>query len=277
MAFTVQRFERYIKYEPSLSFVLPHTPRRGRFSTASRWLIRPYVTKTLTRPGVFQALEYRVGHRDALEEWAAHAELNRLSASNADDVNDRQAVLLRTEVSYLRFYSPKKRVRARLFNGNFFTNPGGNFFIGLSGSPDYRRQTAFLDRQQISEAVTAQRRQTDNRDGAFKAFIPVYSSNWLTTFNIQADVPRLPLAVFADFGLSGDSFLLNDQTSSTFYDAGVSLPLLRNVLEFYFPVAGTQYADGLPGSFGDFSSNIRFVLNLREISPFRLLDKTLAQ
>ena len=273
IAFTVQRFERYVKYEPSLSFVLPHAPGTGpqHRITLANTAVRD---EDLDRTGVFQALEYQVGTRDALQEWQAHVDLNRLSASNADDLNDRQAVLLRADASYLRFYSAKKRVQVRLFGGRFLTNPGTNFFIGLSGSPDYRRQTAFLDRQRISESLAAQTRQTDNRDGAFKAFIPVISRKWLSSLNFQADVPALPLAVFADFGLTADDVFYGRRT---YYDAGLSLPLIRNVLEFYFPVAGTQYVDGLPASFSDFSSNIRFMLNLREISPFRLLDKQLAQ
>ena len=281
LAFGVQRFERYVKYEPSLSFVWPHAPGVGpqqRLTLANTIV----ADEDRNRTGVFQAIDYHVAHANALQGWSAAVDLNRMIASNADDANNRQAVLLRASASYFRFYSPKKKVQMRLFGGRFLQQPNNpEFVLGLSGSPDYRRQTAFLDRQQISHSVTAQLHQTDDRDGAFKGFLPVADTKWLSTLNIQADLPVTNLAIFADFGASHDRFLTSESTSRSaqrlYYDAGLVVPVLRDILSFYLPVAGSQYANGLPASRQDFTDRIRFVLNLNTLNPFRQLDEQLAR
>jgi hypothetical protein len=170
-------------------------------------------------------------------------------------------------------------VSARLFGGRFLTQSSSNAFVlGLSGSPDYRRQTAFLDRQQISSSLTAQVHQTDNRDGAFKAFVPAFSAEWLSTLNLQADLPITGLAVFADFGATAERQAVNGTSSQRlFYDAGVVVPVVRNFFELYLPVAGSQFNNGFPDSRKDFTDRIRFVFNLNQANPFRLLDRKLAE
>jgi hypothetical protein len=224
--------------------------------------------------------EYQVSHTNAIQGWSAHVELNNLQADNPETNQANSALLLRAAATYQRYYSPSKKIQVRLFGGCFLQgNSQSEFVIGLSSSPDYRRQTPFLDRQQISPALAAQRRQTDNRDGAFKAFVPVYSNQWLSTLNVQADVPALPLGVFADFGATGDLFQVGDDSKAQrlFYDAGLAVPLFGNVVRFYFPVAGSQFANGLPKNGQEFIDGIRFVLNLNQINPFKLLDETLAK
>jgi hypothetical protein len=281
IGFTAQRFERYVKTEPSLTLVWPHAPGRG-----PRQLLKLANTivhdEDRRQTGVFQAIEYHVRQANALQGWSAAVDLNRMIASNADDQADRGSVLLRASASYFRFYSQKKKVQARLFGGRFLQQPSNpSFVLGLSGSPDYRRQTTFLDRQQISPTFAAQRHQTDDRDGAFKGFLPVYSTNWLSTLNLQVDLPVTDLAVFADFGATRDYFQTSESTTRAaqrlYYDAGLVLPVVRDIFQLYLPVAGSQYANGFPSSRQDFTDRIRFVLNLTTLSPFRQLDEQLAR
>jgi hypothetical protein len=216
---------------------------------------------------------------NALHRWTAHVELNQFDNKPTELAGTGSALLARAHATYERFYAPKKRASVRLFGGRFLTqsnNPA--FVLGLSGSPDYRRQTAFLDRQQISNSVTAQLHQTDNRDGAFKAFVPIVSSEWLSTLNFYADLPITKLGVFADFGATAERRPVAGRPAQRlYYDAGLALPLIRNVLEVYLPVAGSQYKNGLPSSRKDFTDRIRFVLNLNQANPFRLADEKLAQ
>lgn len=281
IAFGVQRFERYVKFEPSLSLVWPHAPGVGpqQRLTLANTIVR---NEDTDQTSVFQALDYRVGHANALQGWSAAVDLTRLLASSAGDATDRQAVLLRASASYFRYYALSKRVQVRLFGGRFLQQPATtDFVLGLSGSPDYRRQTAFLDRQQISHAFTAQLHQTDDRDGAFKGFLPVADTRWLSTLNLQADLPVTRLAVFADFGASHDRFFTSESATRPaqrlYYDAGLVVPVLKDIFTFYLPVAGSQYANGFPASRQDFTDRIRFVLNLTSLSPFRLLDEQLAR
>ncbi|QIL75758.1 M1 family metallopeptidase [Hymenobacter sp. HDW8] len=276
---TVQRFERYVKVEPSLTLTLPKSAYNAPQHTVQ-------LANTSVRNEDFdvtssiQTLLYQVQAGDALQTWSASVELNRLTPDLSVENSSVQATLLRASASYSLYYSPKKRVQARLFGGRFLQKANeAPFFIGLSGSPDYRRQTAFLDRQQISDAFTAQTHQTDDRDGAFKGFIPVGSQRWLSTLNLQADLPVTGLGVFADFGATKEDNTLYSSRGGQnfFYDAGLVVPVIKNIFQFYLPVAGSQYENGLPSSRKDFTDRIRFVLRLDQLNPFRQLDEQLAK
>ena len=274
---TLQRFERYSKAEPSLTLLLPHSAYNApqHFVKLANTAVH---NQDLNRTSSIQTAEYGVRGGNALEKWTAHVELNHLVPTLSEDNQSREASLLRAEATYDRLYTKKKHVQVRLFGGRFLQKSNSTeFFMGLSGSPDYRRQTVFLDRQQISDALTAQVHQTDGRDGAFKAYLPVLSQRWLSTLNLQADLPITPLAVFADFGATKEKQLLVTGRGSQrlFYDAGFVLPIANNILQFYFPVAGSQYQNGFPGSRRDFTNNIRFLLRLDQLNPFRLLDESL--
>jgi len=278
-AATVQRFERYLKFEPTLTLMLPHRSFYG-LKHQVQVAVTSVEDQDLNRTRSIQTLEYKLRGGNALQTWGAQVELNHLVGDDTETSTGGQATLLRAALSYSRYYSPKNKVSLRLFGGSFLQkNDQPEFVMGLSGSPDYRRQTAFLDRQMTSHAVTAQLHQTDDRDGAFRAFLPVYSGSWLTAINAKVDVPKLPLTVFADFGLVSGSRLYSGLTPGdrSFYDAGFTVPLFGELLEFYLPVAGSQYADGLPSSRQDFTDRIRFVLRLNALSPFRLLDDQLSK
>ena len=269
---TVQRFERYFKVEPNFTFVLPHQVGYGPQQQV-QLALTTVKNQDLGRTSSIYTAQYAVRGEHVLQKWNADVELNRLLANADETSGDNAAILLRAAATYQRFYSAKKRVQFRLFGGRFLQS-SPDFVLGLSGSPDYRRQTPFLDRQQISPALAAQRHQTDDRDGAFKAFVPVYSSSWISTLNVQVDVPVLPLTLFADFGASSNSQVLAGRTTaqSTYYDAGVTFLMFNNLVQFYLPVAGSQFANGLPASRQNFTDGIRFVLNLNQLSPFLLLD-----
>ena len=237
-SFTVQRFERYLKLEPALTFYLPHQPGAAVQQQASLALTSVR-DQDRDRTSSIYSLEYGARHEDALNHWSAHVELNQLQAA-ANSINT--PVLLRAEARYLRYYSRNKRVQPRLFGGRFLQSAAqSDFVLGLSGSPDYRRQTPFVDRQQISPALAAQTHQTDGRDGAFKAFLPVASTSWLSTFNVQADLPITKLAVFADFGATGETQFIpgRPQGQRLFYDAGLTVPFFGEVVQVYVPVVGS--------------------------------------
>ena len=279
VALTVQRFERYLKIEPRITFTLPHRPGHGPTHRLSLANTNLELQDLDGRNHNIQALDYTGSGGNALQGWLAQVEFNRFT-STAIEARATQPLLLRAEASYYRYYAKKRAVKVRLFGGRFLQNsPNSEFFLGLSGSPDYRRQTAFLDRQQISPTFAAQTHQTDERDGGFRAFLPVLSQRWLSTLSLQADLPVTNLAVFADFGLTADKMTLpglDRAAQDTFYDAGLVVPL-GGILNLYLPLAGSQYANGLPASRQDFTDRIRFSLRLDKISPFRLLDSQLAR
>lgn len=270
------RFERFRKIEPSLTLLLPHSA----FNQAQH-LVRAANTtvhnQDLSRTSSIQTLEYVVRDGNALQNWSANVELNYLTADADVDNSSQEAALLRATATYGRYYNAKKQIRARLFGGTFLKSSSA-FQLGLSGSFDYRRQTTFLDRQQISNTFTAQQHQTDDRDGAFKSYQPVASNHWLTTLGLEADLPVTSLAVFADLGATREFYQTEGRGPHRFYyDAGLVLPVAKNILRLYVPLAGTQYANGLPSSRKNLTDQIRFVLHLEELNPFRLLNQQLAQ
>jgi hypothetical protein len=269
---TVQRFERYLKLEPAFTFYLPHRSGTSVQQQASLSLTSVQDQDRDRTSGIY-SLEYGAQHKDALNHWSAHVELNQLQAAAN---SPRTAVLLRAEASYLRYYARTKRVQARLFGGRFLQGTTqSDFVLGLSGSPDYRRQTFFFDRQQISPALAAQTHQTDGRDGAFKAFLPVASTSWLSTLNLQADLPITKLAVFADLGATGETQLLAGRTQGQrlFYDAGLTVPFFGDIVQFYIPVVGSQFSSGTPESRQAFTDGIRFQIHFEKLNPFKLLDE----
>ncbi|WP_426492959.1 M1 family metallopeptidase [Hymenobacter sp. 102] len=279
----VTRFERFVKLEPSVTLQLPHSAY-NRVQQWARLATTSVQQEALNRTSSIQTLEYQAEHGNALQNWSAHAELNFLAADASRDISAQRASLLRVTAMYGRYYNARKQVRARLFGGTFLKS-SQDFQMGLSGSFDYRRQHTFLDRQQISPTFAAQLHQTDDRDGAFKGYLPVVSRDWLTSLNLEADLPVTPLAAYADLGLGKvrNAGSLSSVTRS-YYGAGLILPVsqliiptAKNFLRIYIPVAGSQFSNGLPESRRDFTSNIRFVLHLERLSPFRLLDEQLAQ
>ena len=275
-SFTVQRFERYLKLEPAFTFYLPHRVGAAVQQQASVALTTVH-NQDRDRTTSIYSVEYGAHHEDALNEWRAHVELNQLQAA----VNSpNSAVLLRAEARYLRYYTRRKRVQARLFGGRFLQGTAqSDFVLGLSGSPDYRRQTPFFDRQQISPSLAAQVHQTDGRDGAFRAFLPVVSTSWLSTLNLQADLPITKLAVFADFGATGETQYLAGrlQGQRLFYDAGLTVPLFGEIVLFYIPVVGSQFRGGTPDSRQDFTDGIRFQIHFEKLNPFKLLDEAVSK
>ncbi|MDQ2793289.1 MAG: hypothetical protein M3Y12_04680 [Bacteroidota bacterium] len=168
-------------------------------------------------------------------------------------------------------------MQAWLLGGRFLRGSAqSDFVLGLSGSPAYRRQTPFFDRQQISPALAAQTHQADGRDGAFKAFLPVASTSWLSSLNLQADLPITKLAVFADFRATGETqFLAGRPQGQRLFDAGLTVPFFGEIVQLYIPVAGSQFQNGTPESRQAFTDGIRFQIHFEKLNPFKLLDETM--
>ncbi|MDX5348493.1 MAG: M1 family metallopeptidase, partial [Hymenobacteraceae bacterium] len=241
-----------------------------------------------------QYLRYGINLKNALQELTIAAQVNYYQFDNSDNQIPFQYLSglpdlynvrstynqssVQAEAAYSRYYKQNKQFRARVFGGKFLSSPnpyGNNYFrFGMSGSLDYFKETVFIDRAQFSDWLTAFEHQTDNREGAFKSQTNVYTDNWLTTLNLEADLPVTPFSVFADFGKVADSDKL-------YYDAGLSLHVINNFLHIYFPMVGTNYTQtGTENKasfedFKDFRNNIRFYLNLNMLSPFKQIDKAL--
>ncbi len=292
----VARFASYLKLEPSLLLRFrtgaagtPHHTaglgvtliRRDPSSVAAVSDGSPASDNTGFGGARWARYDFKVAN--ALEELTASARFENFYASALTDrlgPNTRfdGANVAKLAVRYERFYSKKKSVAVRVFGGRVFGRPQDFFFLGLSGSPDYLRETIFLDRAQIARTLQAGPRQTDDRDGAFHAWVPAVSNRWLTSATLEAQVPKIPLTVYGDLGAARSSLTATTVDAwRTYYGAGLVVPVLGNVLRVYLPLAGSNYAQDTPASWQEFSSNIRFALHLENWLPERQLRNTLAK
>jgi hypothetical protein len=289
-SFQVARFEKFKKYEPSLTFNLPrasvYSPdQQLRFSSTH---VSVPIRRELNGPDAYfeynfaytiPSVQYQISSKNAVKRISAQVAVD-VFVVNRNSFTNLNPVLGKITLEYDRQYRPGKWLQTRFFAGKFFNDqPLGigydQFRLGLSSSQDYKKETIFLDRAQRSSSLTAFVHQTDNRDGAFKNYLPVYADRWLSTLNLVMDLPFTPLSLYGDAGLASiTSNSVQIAFNNFYYGSGLSVKGGK-LLQFYFPVAGSNFENGLPASFKDFTRNIRFSLNLAAYNPFRLLTDTL--
>jgi hypothetical protein len=150
---------------------------------------------------------------------------------------------------------------ARVFAGKFFSDeneklPYGfyldRFMLDMSGTNgygDYTYSNYFIGRNEFEGFAS---RQIAIRDGGFKIRTDLLgnrvgvSDDWLAALNLNTSIPKnlnplsvlpikIPLHLFFDIGTFAGAREKN--TSGRFlYDAGLHVPLLAGVINFYFPV-----------------------------------------
>ncbi len=206
----------------------------------------------------------------------------------------------KTSLTYTRRFAYNKRKKGldlRFFAGAFLyrrnSEMGGTGSVdarfrlsGQRGSQDYLYDDIFLGRNEAS-GVWAQ--QMSMTDGMFA--LPVFigqADRYLTSLNLQTTLPVSPLRIFVNAGLWGyvESTLLNpgvqifeppqfsySNKQDFGAEAGVSLPLIKNVFEVYLPLV---YTYNLQQNFelqanNDFIHRLRFVLNIKLMNPIKTI------
>ncbi|HSI90030.1 MAG TPA: M1 family aminopeptidase, partial [Adhaeribacter sp.] len=281
LGFNFQRFEYFYKYEPSVTV---HFKRSN--GTAARQSLKLGVTyiyqenEKLFIKNAEQSVGFSVMHSPE-DIVVPHATYNfqkgnhlhnfdftaRFLYYQVPDLVTNGYPTLKAEAKYERYWSKDKKVEIRGFGGKFLKSGQYPFFyMGMSGNPDYLRESIFLDRAQKSESYRALIDQTDGGDGGFKNYIPAFTDKWLATLNLVADLPALPLSAYLDLGKAGGRVEL-------FYGTGLMFSTGKGFFSLYFPLAGTNFTNNTPADFKDFSRNIRFSLRLNMLNPFKLLNE----
>jgi hypothetical protein len=278
-------FERFDRVAPALTF----TPRL-RLATSPRQQVQLKYTQVWQEqdafyiiPGADEASQpmvarlpeyqavsasYNLENRNALRTIGLGVELHHFSyPEGAALAPGNSTNLAQATFRFSRTYRPGRRVQARLFGGSFFGGPSP-FFMGMSGSFDYLKEEIFLDRSQQSGNQQAVVHHTDGRDGGFRNFLPQVSNDWMATLNLTGQLPVTPLSVYLDLGTIG-------QESKLFYGTGLLLSGTEGVISLYLPVAGSNFDNGFVGSYREFRQNIRLLLRLSTLNPFRLLRENL--
>ena len=153
-------------------------------------------------------------------------------------------------------------MNVRFFAGKFIYTEGRNsltaletqrFHFNLSapnGYEDYRYDGYFIGRNAF-EGIGSQ--QIMIRDGGFKMSTPLLSEkigrtdNWLGAVNFTTTIPdrvnilkilpvKIPLLIFANIGTTAENWKGNADAEQIFYETGIQLSLLKNILNVYMPL-----------------------------------------
>ncbi len=201
----------------------------------------------------------------------------------------------------LNLNKPTKKIYYRFFGGymyyNKLQNPKGINQIysfkpeGNTGFWDYTYENLMLDR--IHPAIQSNRfsqKQIIEKDGALKTpfSFGYISDTWMVASNIRCPFPgKIPLEIYADMCLfSQPSFdpSANEifRTVTFRYTTGISLILIRDVCEVYFPIyMSKQMQESYFYSNTKYLSKISWKLNISKLNIFSnkrsLLEKTISQ
>jgi hypothetical protein len=259
--------------------------RKKPASKINQELTYRYIHRELQREGLgndlrnFHVLNYEYSDSKVLKPWSLKAEVQHF------------ATFVKSSITYNRrftYATKKKGLDMRLFAGGFLWKRNdfssgavdGRFRLsGQSGYQDYLFDDVFFGRNEIS-GIAAQ--QMSMSDGFFA--LPTFfgqSDRFLTALNLMSTLPgRIPLRLFTNAAVTsydeypaGFESTVDLNTKTDFAaEAGICLPLVRNVFEIYLPLVYTQ---NLKDAFGDqsFEKRIRFVLNVKLVNPARAIRR----
>jgi len=189
------------------------------------------------------------------------------------------------------FKKKKKTLDIRFFAGvfsNLADMTNGNYFLHASGGTgvqDYLYDNVFFGRSETDGLLSHQFTETE---GAMKVYTPLgRTEGWLTSLNLKCSLPgKIPFKFFADFNMIPPDVILNQ---TMLYDAGVYIPLVKNIIEVYVPLLMSQdikdvfylnNADLVAPPNGDDPDKyrfkrtarmIRFTFNIHKLNPFDIV------
>ncbi len=179
----------------------------------------------------------------------------------------------------LTFKGKNKGFDVRLFYGKAFIYDVGiqgdyRFRLsGQTGGQDYMYNQTFLGRYESPNNSFLGNQFTET-DGAFKVYSPLgQSQNWVMTANFKTSLHRLfPFKLYADFGTYYNARNAFPTSKSLVYNWGVSLPILNNVCEIYFPIMySSDIKNYLDINNVKWYERIRFTLNLKSLNPVKAI------
>lgn len=171
-------------------------------------------------------------------------------------------------------------IRFRLFAGGFLWKRNDRLYNGLHawglswGPQDMLYDHAYLER---NGRTPSQQRQFQTQQGAFKTpFLQGGSDTWIGALNMEIDAPMgLPLALFGSVGVVPITLISTQgrsTSSATYYEAGVGIIAIRDVLEIWLPlVVSERILDEEKFLDRSISDRIRFIFALDKLDPTRAI------
>ncbi|MCH2033400.1 MAG: aminopeptidase [Tenacibaculum sp.] len=160
---------------------------------------------------------------------------------------------LSTDIRYLKFFDKERSFNLRFFGGVFLTNSseGDYFSFGLNRSSDYLFEQNLFGR---SENTGLFSQQFVISDGGFKSFYnqPSFANQLMLSANTSVSIWRWVEAY-------NDAAILKSKNENPrfFYENGIRLNFVPNILELYFPVYTNE---GFEVTDRAYPSKIRFVI-----------------
>ncbi len=160
---------------------------------------------------------------------------------------------LSTDVRFLKFFDEKRSFNLRFFGGVFLSNnsEGDYFSFGLNRSSDYLFEQNLFGRSE-NRGLFSQ--QFVISDGGFKSFFnqPTFANQLILSANTS-------ISLWKWVELYNDAALLKNKNQDPrfFYENGIRLNFVPNILELYFPIYTNE---GFEVTDKAYSANIRFVI-----------------
>ena len=228
---------------------------------------RPMQPKNKT--SYYGELEYNLKSRQILKPKELKINYIYGFNENSNLVNSMQ-LTSKIEKSYNK---SSDKIRWRFFAGYHFNQDISrqySFYLsGKNGRTDYLYDNIYLGRNSSNQEHLLSR-QNDNSYGGFKAMdTTLRSNNWMISNNFKIDIPKLPIGVFADFGVFKSR--IGENKIKWGYNAGIYTSIVVNeeIIGIYLPIL---YSENIGESLNNFKvlQRINFIFNLKSINPFTI-------
>lgn len=178
---------------------------------------------------------------------AIHENTILTNLQHSEDFNKLSA-----ELFYRWEYQQNKKLSLRFFGGYFLRNQTRNayFDFGISSLSNYSFSYSIIRRNHNDYYAP---RQFVLGEGAFKSAINATANQWLTTVNADVQIWKM-LNLYADAGI----YKNRDEQSQFIWDSGVSVKLIPDIFEIYFPM---QSSLGFEPALPSYQKRIRFMFN----------------
>jgi hypothetical protein len=236
-------------FEPDVTLIWPVQPRR--------------------KTAYYGEIEYNLKSRQILKP--KELKLNYIYGFN-DNINLVNCLQLTSKIEK-SYNKSSDKFKWRIFAGYHFNQDISRqyslYLSGKNGGTDYLYDNIYLARNSSNQEDLLSR-QNDNSYGGFKAMdTTLRSNNWMVSNNLKINIPKLPIGLFADFGVFQATEL--DSKLSWGYNAGIffSINVNEEILGIYLPIL---YSENIGESLKELKvlQRISFIFNLQSINPFHL-------
>lgn len=180
----------------------------------------------------------------------------------------------------LTYLNSKKGLTARAYTAYFpfYNNENNRVAVNSLG---YRSKTEFLDYKMDYWALARNKEYTSNKynlldyqtfkmPSGFKSNTALGINNsWLSSINLNASIPKLPLYSYLNYAFFPD--LLETNATVNAYELGLALSIIPNAFEIYFPIATSANIYGPSGSNLKYYEKITFLLDVGKLQFRKLI------